>query len=42
MVAVDESLKPTNVPQYNPSDDEGKRLYSLAKSAREGMRVNNS
>ena len=35
MVAVDESLKPTNVPQYNPSDDEGKRLYFLAKSARE-------
>ena len=42
MVAVDGSMKPTEVPQFTPSDEEGNRLYNMAKQARDGMRVENS
>ena len=41
MVAVDESLKPTKVPQFNPEGDEEQRLHSLASKAREGMKIGN-
>ena len=37
MVAVDDSMKPTKVPQFDPGDEE-QRLYSC-KKAREGMRM---
>ena len=42
MVAVDSSMKPTEVPQFTPSDEEEDRLYNMAKQARDGMRVENS
>ena len=42
MVAVDSSMKPTEVPQFTPSDEEENRLYNMAKQARDGMRVDGS
>ena len=42
MVAVDSSMKPTEVPQFTPSGEEEERLYNMAKQARDGMRVENS
>tara|TARA_B100000575_G_scaffold126928_1_gene101158 strand:+ start:1924 stop:2394 length:471 start_codon:yes stop_codon:yes gene_type:complete len=42
MVAVDSSLKPTNVPQFTPDDEESKRLHAMADRAREGMRREDS
>jgi len=39
MVAEDDTMKPTKVPQFDPEGDEEQRLYSLAKKAREGMRM---
>ncbi len=42
MVAVDSSMKPTEVPQFTPSGEEEERLYNMAKQARDGMRVDGS
>ena len=42
MVAVDSSMKPTEVPQFTPSGEEEGRLYNMAKQARDGMRVDGS
>lgn len=42
MVAVDSSMKPTEVPQFTPSGEEEERLYNMAKQARDGMRADGS
>ena len=42
MVAVDNSMKPTEVPQFTPSNEEESRLNHMAKQARDGMRVEDS
>ena len=42
MVAVDGSMKPTEVPQFAPSGEEESRLYHMAMQARDGMRGEDS
>lgn len=42
MVAVDGSMKPTEVPQFTPSGEEESRLYHMAMQARDGMRGEDS
>ena len=38
MVAVDGSMKPTEVPQFTPNSEDEGRLYNMARQARDGMR----
>ncbi len=38
MVAIDESMKPVNIPQFTPETDEEKALWEMANAAREAMR----
>ena len=42
MVAVDGSMKPTEVPQFIPNGEEESRLYHMAMQARDGMRSEDS
>ncbi|MEC8998531.1 MAG: hotdog domain-containing protein [Candidatus Thermoplasmatota archaeon] len=38
MVAIDESMKPVQIPQFTPETDEEKALWEMADAAREAMR----
>tara|TARA_B100000470_G_scaffold85228_1_gene65758 strand:+ start:4164 stop:4619 length:456 start_codon:yes stop_codon:yes gene_type:complete len=38
MVAIDESMKPVQIPQFTPETDEEKALWEMADTAREAMR----
>mgnify|MGYP001436250269 FL=1 len=38
MVAIDESMKPVQIPQFTPETDEEKSLWKMADAAREAMR----
>ncbi len=38
MVAIDESMNAIEIPQFNPNSDEEKKLWNLAKYAREAMK----
>ena len=38
MVAIDSSMKPVEIPQFVPSSDKEKDLWSQAEAAREAMR----
>ena len=38
MVAIDESMKPVQIPQFTPETDEEKALWKMADTAREAMR----
>ena len=38
MVAIDESMKPVQIPQFTPETDEEKALCEMADTAREAMR----
>ena len=38
MVAIDESMKPVQIPQFTPEPDEDKALWEMADAAREAMR----
>jgi acyl-CoA hydrolase len=38
MVAVDDEMKPTKVPQLSPSNDEEQALWDAAQQARDAMR----
>ncbi|MBR79770.1 MAG: hypothetical protein CMA88_03180 [Euryarchaeota archaeon] len=38
MVAIDESMKPVKIPQFEPQTDEEKELWARAQAAREAMR----
>jgi len=38
MVAIDDSMKPVTIPQFTPSTDEEKELWTEAQRAREAMR----
>ena len=42
MVAVDGSMKPTEVLQFTPNGEEESRLYNMARQARDGMRADGS
>ena len=37
MVAVDESMKPVNIPQFVPKTEEEKEMWGRAAAAREAM-----
>ena len=37
MVAVDESMKPVNIPQFVPNTEEEKEMWGRAAAAREAM-----
>ena len=38
MVAIDESMKPVQIPQFTPETDEEKAWWEMADTAREAMR----
>ncbi len=38
MVAIDESMKPVEIPQFEPQTDSEKEMWGLAQEAREAMR----
>jgi len=38
MVAIDESMKPVQIPQFTPETDEERGLWEMANAAREAMR----
>ena len=38
MVAIDESMKPVEIPQFEPVSEEDKGMWARAQSAREAMR----
>ena len=38
MVAIDESMKPVQIPQFTPETDEEKALWEMADTSREAMR----
>ena len=38
MVAIDESMKPVEIPQFEPQTDDEKKMWELASEARDAMR----
>ena len=38
MVAIDDSMKPVKIPQFEPNTDEEKEMWGRAQAAREAMR----
>jgi|TARA_B110000263_G_scaffold222600_1_gene211807 acyl-CoA hydrolase len=38
MVAIDESMKPVEIPQFEPKSDDEKKMWVLANDARNAMR----
>ena len=38
MVAIDDSMKPVKIPQFEPNTDEEKEMWERAQAAREAMR----
>ena len=38
MVAIDDSMRPVEVPQFNTNSDEEKELWAQAQRARDAMR----
>ncbi len=38
MVAIDDSMKPVEIPQFEPKSDEEEEMWSRAQSARDAMR----
>jgi acyl-CoA hydrolase len=38
MVAIDESMKPVEIPQFEPKSDDEKEMWVLANNARNAMR----
>ena len=38
MVAIDESMKPVEIPQFEPKSDDEKEMWGLANDARNAMR----
>ena len=38
MVAIDESMEPVQIPQFEPKTDEEKEMWSMANEARNAMR----
>ena len=38
MVAIDESMKPVEIPQFEPQTDDEREMWKLASDARDAMR----
>jgi acyl-CoA hydrolase len=38
MVAIDETMKPVQIPQFEPKTDDEKEMWNMANEARNAMR----